>query len=61
SISAISADINHVSLNEPLSAIWTHDLTYADYLASTFELLREQAIPAAQRIDELLKEGPPEI
>jgi len=59
-ISAISADISHVSLNEPLSAIWTDDLTYADYLVSTFELLRRQSVPAAQRIEELLKEGPPQ-
>ncbi len=59
-ISAISADISHVSLNEPLSAIWTDDLTYADYLVSTFELLWEQSVPAAQRIEELLKEGPPQ-
>jgi hypothetical protein len=27
---------------------------------STFELLWEQAVPAAQRIEELLKEDPPQ-
>jgi HTH-type transcriptional regulator, sugar sensing transcriptional regulator len=39
SMSAISADISRASLNEPLSALWTDDPTYADYLISTFELL----------------------
>jgi hypothetical protein len=28
---------------------------------STFELVWEQAVPAAERIEELLKEGPPDI
>jgi len=48
-----------MSLDEPVSALWSDDPAYANYLASTFELLWEQAIPAAQRIEELLKEGPP--
>ncbi len=61
SISAINADISRVSLNEPLSALWTNDATYADYLISTFKVLWEQSVPAAQRIEELLKEGPPNI
>jgi hypothetical protein len=32
---------------------------YANYLVSTLELLWEQAVPAAQRIEELVKEEPP--
>ena len=59
SMSAISADISRASLNEPLSALWTDDPTYADYLISTFQLLWQQAVPAVQRIEELLKEEPP--
>ncbi len=59
SISAINADVKRVSLDEPLSALWTNDPTYANYLVSTFELLWQQSIPAAQQIQELLKEGPP--
>jgi len=47
-----------MSLDEPVSALWSDDPTYANYLASTFEVLWEQTIPAAQRIEELLKEGP---
>ena len=59
--SVINADIRRVSLNEPLSILWTDNPIYANYLASTFELLWEQAIPAAQRIEELLKEGQPDV
>jgi len=54
----INADIKRMSLDEPVSALWSDDPTYANYLASTFEVLWEQTIPAAQRIEELLKEGP---
>ena len=59
SMSAINADLKRVSLNEPVSVLWTDDPTYAEYLIGTFELMWEQAIPAGQRIEELLKEGPP--
>jgi hypothetical protein len=61
SVSAINADITRISINEPLTALWTDDPTYAEYLTSTFELLWEQAVPAAQRIEELLKAGPPGV
>jgi sugar-specific transcriptional regulator TrmB len=61
SASAINADIKHISLDESVSVLWTDDLMYASYLTSTFELLWEQAVPATQRIEELLKEGPPQV
>jgi len=57
----INMDKNSISLNQPLSILMTDDPTYAYYLISTFELLWEQAVPAAQRIEELLDEGPPNI
>jgi len=60
SMTAINADINRVSLDEPVSVLWTDDPTYAEYLAFTFEMLWGQAIPAAERIEELLKEEPPQ-
>ncbi len=53
------ADLNRVSLSIPVSVLWTDDRTYADYLSSTFELLWKQAIPAEERIQELLEQGPP--
>jgi hypothetical protein len=61
SMSAISAELKRVSLNEPVSVLWTEDPTYANYLTSIFEMLWEQAVRAAQRTEELLKEGPPDI
>jgi len=60
SMSGINVGIRRVSLNELVSVLWTDDPIYAEYLTSTFEMLWNQAIPAAQRIEELLKEGPPQ-
>ncbi|MGB8312846.1 MAG: helix-turn-helix domain-containing protein [Halobacteriota archaeon] len=57
--SSINADISRISLDEPSILLWTDDPIYAEYLASTFEMLWERSIPAAQRIEELLKEGGP--
>jgi sugar-specific transcriptional regulator TrmB len=59
SISTINREIKHISLNEPVSGLWTDDPAYAKYLASTFEMLWSQAIDAEERIQQLLKEGPP--
>jgi sugar-specific transcriptional regulator TrmB len=49
-----------LSPNSPVSMLWTEDPTYAQYLVSTFELLWKQSVPARQRIEELLNEGPPQ-
>jgi sugar-specific transcriptional regulator TrmB len=59
--SAINVDIKRASLDEPFLVLWTDDSAFVDYHVSTFELLWEQAVPAAQRIEELLKEGPPQV
>jgi hypothetical protein len=61
SISSMSIDVENLSLDTPIVALWNDDSTYTEYLMSTFELAWEQAVPAAQRIEELLKEGPPNI
>jgi sugar-specific transcriptional regulator TrmB len=58
-ISAINIDIKHIKLDEPLSMLYTDDPVFADYLVSTFEMLWEQGVPAEERIQELLKQGPP--
>ncbi|MGZ4922131.1 MAG: TrmB family transcriptional regulator [Halobacteriota archaeon] len=60
-ISAINIDIKHLRLDEPAIMLYTDDPVYAKYLASTFELVWEQSIPAEQRIEELLKQGPAKI
>jgi len=61
SISSMSIDVKSLSIDTPLVALWSNDPTYAEYLMSTFETAWEQAVPAAQRIEELLKEGPLDI
>jgi len=58
-ISAINVEIQHLRLNEPLSMLYTDDPVFADYLVSTFEMFWKQAVPAEERIRELLKQGLP--
>ncbi len=58
SVSAINVDIKRVSLGEPVALLWTDDPTYAQYLTSTFEMLWQHAVPAEERIRELLEHGP---
>ncbi len=61
-MSAINAaDLKRASLRELVSVLWSDDPTYAQYLASTFELMWQQSIPAEQRIQELLEQGPPQV
>jgi sugar-specific transcriptional regulator TrmB len=61
SISAINASLTRFSPDEPLSALYSEDRTYARYLISTFEMLWKQSIPAEERIQELLEQGPPQV
>jgi len=58
-VSAINVDIIRISLNEPVSMLWTDDPTYAEYLTGTFEVLWEKSIPAAEQIQKLSARGPP--
>ncbi len=59
-MSAINAEITRFSLSQPVSALWTDDHIYAQYLTSTFEGLWNQGIAAKDRIQQLLEQGPPE-
>jgi sugar-specific transcriptional regulator TrmB len=59
-ISAINIDVRHLRLDESLSMLYTDDSVFADYLVSTFEIFWKQAVPAEQRIQELLEHGPPQ-
>ncbi len=61
SISSMNVDAESLSIDTPVVALWSDDSTYAEYLTSTFELAWEQSVPAAQRIEELLKEGSPQV
>jgi sugar-specific transcriptional regulator TrmB len=57
----INLDINRITLNQPIAVLYTDDPTYAQYLLATFEMMWKQAIPAEQRIEELKKQGPPQV
>jgi sugar-specific transcriptional regulator TrmB len=59
-MSAISAEITRFSLSQPLAALWTDDPIYAEYLASTWQMLWKQSVPAEERIQELLEQGLPQ-
>jgi len=61
SISSMSIITESFSIDSPILALWSDDPTYAEYLMSTFERVWEHSVPAAQRIEELLNEGPPDI
>jgi HTH-type transcriptional regulator, sugar sensing transcriptional regulator len=58
-MSSINAEINRIALTQPLAVLWTDDPVYAQYLTSTFEMVWLQSIPAEERIEKLLKQGPP--
>jgi HTH-type transcriptional regulator, sugar sensing transcriptional regulator len=61
-MSAINvAGLKRASLSELVSVLWTDDPAYAQYLVSTFEMVWQQSIPAGERIQELLKQGPPQL
>jgi sugar-specific transcriptional regulator TrmB len=59
-ISAINIDVKHVRLAEPAIMLYAEDGVFGDYLGSTFDLLWEQSVPAEQKIQELLEQGPPQ-
>jgi len=58
SISSMSIDVERLSIDTPVVALRSDDPTYAEYLMSTFETAWEQSIPAAERIEALLKVVP---
>ncbi len=53
----INLNINRISLNQPLAVLWSDDPTYAKYLVATFDMIWRQAIPAADRLQELREEA----
>jgi sugar-specific transcriptional regulator TrmB len=59
-ISAINVNMARVSLDQQMTALWTDDPIYAQYLMLTFEMLWKQSVPAEDRIQELLEQGPPQ-
>ncbi len=61
SISSMGASAENLSIDAPVVVLWSDSPTFADFLVSTFDTTWERAIPATQRIEELLKEGPPKV
>ena len=60
-LSGINWDIlSRLALDQPIIALWTDDPAYGQYLTSTFEVLWQQSVRAEERIQELLKQGPPQ-
>jgi hypothetical protein len=57
----VELDVESLSIDTPVVALWSDNPTYAEYVVSTFEIAWERAVPAAERIEELLKAGPPDV
>ena len=53
SISAMNIGIQEYTRDTPFTAFWSEDLTYAEYLLASFESAWSEAVPAAERIQEL--------
>ena len=58
-ISAINIDVKHVRPDEPANMLYAGDPVYGVYLASTFETIWKQSIPAEEQLQKLLEQGPP--
>ncbi len=56
SISAINIGIDEYTLGTPVTAFWSEDPTYAEYLLASFENVWSRAVPAEERIQELEQE-----
>jgi hypothetical protein len=56
-VSPINPVTKDLVLNDRLVAYWTDDPTYAVYRLSSFKAAWTKLIPAADRIQELLKEA----
>ncbi|MGZ4847061.1 MAG: hypothetical protein ACXV5H_10375 [Halobacteriota archaeon] len=54
SISAINTGVHNLTLDTPVIAFWSEDPTYAEYLLASFESAWSHAVPAEERIKELL-------
>ncbi len=55
SVSSINIGVAEYTLDTPVVAFWSESPTYAEYLLTAFESAWSQAVPAEERIEELLK------
>jgi hypothetical protein len=54
SISAINLGVQEYLLDTSISAFWSDSANYAEYLLTSFEKEWSEAVPAEERIQELL-------
>jgi hypothetical protein len=57
SISAINIGVGEYTLETSITAFWSESPTYAEYLYTSFENAWSEAVPARERIKELLTQG----
>lgn len=57
SLSSINIGVEEYTLDTPMTAFWSESPVYAEYLLASFEQVWSQAVPAKERIEELLKQG----
>ena len=57
SISTINIGIQEYTRDTPFTALWSESPAYAEFLLASFESAWAEAVPAAERIQELLEHG----
>lgn len=58
SLSAMYADVKEFTLDTPIVAFSCESPIYAEYLIAAFEKAWSEAVPAEERLRELLEQGP---
>ncbi len=61
SVSSVNMGVEEFTLDTPAVAYWSESPTYAEYLLASFETVWAQAVPAAERIQEVLERGPSQL
>ncbi len=56
SLSSINIGVGEYTLDTPMTAFWSKSPEYAEYLLTAFESVWSQAVPAEERIQELLEQ-----
>jgi hypothetical protein len=56
SISAINLGVQEYKLDTPITAFWSDSPNYAEYLLTSFENAWSEAVPAEERIKQLLEQ-----
>lgn len=57
SISSLNIGVEEFTRDTPVTAFWSDSPAYAEYLFTSFENVWSKAVPAEERIKELLEQG----